>query len=149
MKKLLTLFFCLFAGSLIAQEAGQVEYPFYVLPGEQFRVPSNSDTLWVFDHHTYKNAVKMALRSEMTDSLNYYFELKNQKLQEVIVNKDSIIAVTGRGYVHYRDLWDKTDRELEEAEIKAAQRWRFALWGFVVGGTVATITGFAVKNFVD
>ncbi|MFQ5652145.1 MAG: hypothetical protein ACE5IY_19625 [bacterium] len=149
MKWLQMIVLMLLAAPALAQNSGKVDYPFYLLPGEQLQAPRNADTLWIFDQTTYKNAIKKALKLELSDSLVVLLEVKSGKLDEVIKEKDSIIALSHKGYIHYRDLWQKTDQELEQAEIKAAQRWRFAFWGFVVGATIATTTGFAAKAIFD
>lgn len=124
-------------------------FPLPIEGGRTFEVPRGFDYVWLLTHSQYKEAVKQGRKLELADSINVLLELKNEKLQDVIAEKDSIITLSQRGYHHYRDLWQQTDRELEEAEIKAAKRWRFAVVGFMVGAGAAALTGAALAVIVD
>lgn len=136
---LLTCFIVMLAIPVFAQRDPGLnrEFPFYLLPGESLRVPAEFDTLWIFNQETYKNAVKKALQLEVADSLAKQFELKSAALEAVIVEKDTIISMSREGYIHYRDLWEATDRKLEEAEVKNAKRWQVVFWGFVTGAVTS------------
>ena len=60
--------------------------------------------------------------------------------------KDNVIDLNREGYIHYRDLWDETDRKLEKEEIKSARNFK---WGFYVGVGVSTLTITALKLIID
>jgi len=130
------------AGALNAQER-EIPFPVPVLPGERFTVPSNLDTLWLLKHAQYKRALKLAKKSEIDSTMVALLEQKQALLSEIITQKDSIIALQRAGYVHYRELWDKTDRELEAVEIQNGKLKRsrilFALVGAALGATAIKV----------
>lgn len=143
MKKLVGLMICwAMAGALNAQER-EIPFPVPVLPGERFTVPSNLDTLWLLKHAQYKRALKLAKKSEIDSTMVALLEQKQALLSEIITQKDSIIALQRAGYVHYRELWDKTDRELEAVEIQNGKLKRsrilFALVGAALGATAIKV----------
>ncbi len=130
------------AGALNAQER-EIPFPVPVLPGERFTVPANLDTLWLLKHTQYKRALKLAKKSEIDSTMVALLEQKQALLSEIITQKDSLIALHREGYVHYRELWDKTDRELEAVEIQNGKLKRsrilFALVGAVLGAAAVKV----------
>ncbi len=138
--KIVWLFIIFIWGSPVFSQNEQTDFPISVLPRQSFDVPANFDTLWVLKNSQYKKAIKIALKLEIDSTLVVLLEQKHIKLWEIISAKDSIIVLTKEGYIHYRDLWEETDRALEEAEIKAASRWRFVTIGFYVGTILTGLT---------
>ena len=87
----------------------------------------------------YKMALKIAKRQEI-DSINISFLNKKIELYDMIkAEKDTIVYFFKDGYVHYRDLWDDTSKQLEDAEIKASQRWLYFETGLVLGALVVIL----------
>ncbi|MEJ2634574.1 MAG: hypothetical protein P8184_04710 [Calditrichia bacterium] len=124
-----------FPAFLMAQDRPP-DFPFPIFRGQTFTVPAGYDTLWILKHNQYKNAIKKAEMLNIADSTNTLLRLKNEKLFQIISAKDSLIALNRLGYLHYRNLWDKTDRELEKAEIKNLGKWRAAFTGFMMGSVL-------------
>ena len=123
----------LLIGSTLPAYGQRTGYPFPVLGGTTIRVPSGQDTLWVLKNEQYKRALKIAKRQQI-DSLKIdVLEGKIDLYQQIGTEKYSLVLAYKEGYIHYRDLWEKTSFELEEAEVKASKRWRFFEGGFVAG----------------
>lgn len=137
------LFFFTTALFLTAELHAQVQFPVPVLPGERFTVPTNLDTLWLLRNSQFKRAVKIAKKAEIDSATAALLEQKTVLLNEILVEKDSLIALNRKGYIHYRDLWEKTDRELEEVEVKndklKRSRMMFALVGAVLGAVAVKV----------
>jgi hypothetical protein len=139
------LIFLLFSASSLFAQGEESSFPFYVLGGERFTVPAKYDTVWVLNHNQYKNAIKTAIKQDLDSTMAAILARKTQLLNEILAEKDSVIALNREGYLHYRDLWEETDLKLEEAEIKAAQRWRFGLYGFYIGVGLSAVIFTALK----
>jgi hypothetical protein len=134
----------IFSGWLSAQDPDE-DFPFPVPGGTGFTVPVEFDTVWIMTHSQYKEAVKTGLRLEIADSMIVILENKTEKLYQIIAEKDKIIELNREGYLHYRELWEKTDVALENAEIEVERLKRSRMiTGFVGALTTAIAVTIAI-----
>lgn len=137
---------CLFG----QEENKETQYPFPLIPtpdGIQINFPSDfTDTLWVLKHSQYKRMLKIAKKFEIDSTRIEILEKKDNIYQLISSEKDSLIIVYQTGYEHYRDLWKETSFQLEEAEVKAAQRFKFAQYGFVAGSLLTALVGIYLTS---
>lgn len=107
--------------------------------------PANSDTFWILRDSQYKNALK---KKDSLDIARQELSLFNKKFElqkEIAKLQLSITDTVKFGYNHYKNLWKETDRKLEDAEIKASQRWTYFNVGFWVG-ILTSVTAVVVLN---
>lgn len=121
------------------------KFPLMILGGETFTVPASYDTLWLITNRQLNRSIQTAMKLEIDSSMTALLQRKVELLNQIIVEKDSLIAFNRQGYLHYRDLWEETDYALEEAEIKAARRWRWGMYGFYIGVGIAAAVFIALK----
>jgi hypothetical protein len=159
------------AGQLLAQApADPLQFPILLHPGDNFTVQNqylirdsvmfkgslrdsiftvDVKVLYVLLDKQARNLVKKAKKQEVDSLSASILEKQVGILKEIRKEKEKIISLNREGYLHYRDLWEATDRQLEEEEIKSSKNFK---WGFYVGVAVSivTITSFkliADKNF--
>lgn len=146
MRILLSCFFIALVSPLFAQD-----FPIDLVPGDTFQVQAQYDNLeverlWLLTDRQYKTALKKVLKYNINLEIEETLNKKIEILDQIIVEKDSIIALNRRGYIHYRDLWEETDRKLEEEEIRSSKNLRK---GFYIGTAVTAITFSLLKAFVN
>jgi hypothetical protein len=157
MKRLLIFFLFCITGQLLAQAPlDTVMFPIVLHPGDSFEVQkeylikdANKDSVYkltvtnlhLLRDRQLRNLLKMAKKQKADSAMASILEKQVNILKLIQTEKDSIITLNHEGYIHYRDLWEETDRKLEEEEIKNAKKFR---WGVYVGAgvSIATITAF-------
>ena len=116
-------------------QAQEISFPVPLLPGDRFTVQESYngtrvDTLWLLNKHQLRNFIIRAMKQEIdsarADLLRQQVDLYKKKTEQMA----EIIDLRKKGYLHYRDLWLKTDAELEKAEIRAERNLRI---GFLSG----------------
>lgn len=111
-----------------------IEFPHPLEPGQKFTAPANLDTLfWVLKSSQYDRALKNAAELENANETIQTLELKAANQQEIITKKDSTIADLNEGFERYKDLWEETDRKLEESEVKVLKLRRFTFLSGILG----------------
>lgn len=107
--------------------AQDIEYPHPLKPGKNFKGSAAVDTLfWVLKSTQYNNCLRNTLDLKTSKSLNEALTLKADKLEQVVAKKDSTITDLTQGYNRYKNMWEETDRKLEEQEIKVLKLKRAA-----------------------
>ncbi len=137
MKRILfiAVFFC--AGK--AAFAQETLFPKPVIPGDTFEVSAQGDTLWVLKHSQYMRALSIAQKFAVTDSMLMLQEMKIQKLNAVIAEKDSIIELNKAGFERYRGLWEESDKKLEKTRIKLVKARRMTLIAALGSGALGAV----------
>lgn len=156
MKQILILFLLSIGGQLFAQAPVKLDrFPIPLLPGDEFTIQEEYvindsvfkvDQLWLLKNSQYKTALKIAKKQEIDSARVSLLAQQVAIHKQIGAEKDSIIALNRAGYLHYRDLWNETDRKLEEEEIKSARNFR---WGFYVGAAVSVVIVTAFKVIAD
>ena len=168
MKKILIFFLICIAGQLFAQAPPDtVRFPVLLRPGDTFTVQKeylvrdsikvkdtlrdsvfkvNVNVLYVLRESQARNLAKKASKQEIDSTMASILEQQVEILKQIRKEKDNVIALNKEGYIHYRDLWDETDRKLEKEEIKSARNFK---WGFYVGVGVSALTITALKLIID
>ncbi len=122
---------------LTPARAQEISFPVPLLPGDSFTVQSQYngqavDTLWLLNKHQLRNFIVRAMKQEIDSAraslLRRQVDLYRQKTEQM----SQIIALRKEGYLHYRDLWLKTDKELEQAEIRAQRNLRIGFFSGVL-----------------
>ncbi len=142
---IIILFLIFLAGASQAQE---VKFPVPIYPGETFTVPMKYDTLfWLLKNSQYNNALEKARALAIADTMISTLKMKNSRLSQIIAEKDSLIKINQQGYEHYKELWRKTDHELEKAELKYIGQFKAGLTGFYIGSLLTILAGAAIHYF--
>ena len=122
-----------------------ISYPILLGPREMFTAPADQDTVFVLSRDQFSRAILAAESLGLADSTITVLETKAALLGKIITEQRGIIDVRSEAYSHYRDLWDETDRDLEEAEVRVDKlerdRWRWSLVSAVVAGVTAFLIG--------
>ena len=156
MRLLVCMAWCLMLAPHTVQAQQENDFPYPMAPGDRYgaRTVGSKDTLLVV---TYNQLNSLLLKGDELELSKREKELllkkisllekKSDKLQEknilfqtIIAEKDTLIRLNREGYMHYRNLWDRTNHELEKAEIKNTGRWKLFGYGFYTG-TIVTIIG--------
>jgi hypothetical protein len=133
MMRTILIFLMLSVSSPLSAQVMDKGFPRPLLPNKEETIETINDTLWILTDTQFKKSIEMAKKQKIDSSLVVNLEQKINMLNEICTEKDSLIAINRSSYFHYRDLWEKIDRKLEQAEIKNAGRWKLALSGFCVG----------------
>lgn len=126
---------------------GVTKYPFPIVGDGQTEVvfPASQDTFWVFKHSQYLRALAIRDSLHTTRDLLSLYKQKFAMQKEILDLQMSITDTVKFGYEHYKNLWSETDKKLESARIKAAQRWTYFNGGLVSGIIVAILLKIYVK----
>lgn len=100
--------------SIQSQNQTDLKFPILLFKGELFRVPDNLDTLWILSHTQYKNAIKIAKKYELTKEIESILQKKNNSLQEIIIQKDSLLSLYISGYLYYKNFWKATEQSINK-----------------------------------
>ena len=141
--KVVLLFITFGFSALLAQD-NKSSYPMPIQPGSTIKLPDGKNVFWIVKHNQYKKMIKIARKQEI-DSLRIDV-LTNQLAlyHQIQAEKDSLVMFYKDGYIHYRDYWEKTNKELEEAEVKAAKRLAY-LQSSIAIGTLTAILIYVLK----
>ena len=117
----------------------QIEFPIKIGPGEPFANPLN-ETLFLINRNQFEKVIAAGLKLRLADSTIAVYEQRDFLRKKLATQKNAIINLNKEGYEHYRQLWEKTDIELEKKEIEA-ESWKkrtfWSLLGLVVAGVAA------------
>jgi len=146
MKYFIILFLLSFV--ILSAEAQEVKFPVPIYPGETFTVPIKYDTLfWLLKDSQYQTALAKAQKLVIADSTIKILRMKNDRLERIVAEKDSVLKITQEGYEHYKELWRQTDFKLEKAELKNIGQFRAGLTGFYIGSLLTIIAAGAINAF--
>lgn len=111
-----------------------IEFPHPLEPGQRFTTPTNMDTLfWVLKSSQYDKALNNAAELENSKETTRTLELKTNSLQEIIAKKDSTISDLNEGFERYKNLWEETDRKLEDSEVRVLKLRRATFLSGILG----------------
>ncbi len=120
-----------------------------ILPGQTQTITAERDTLMVVKYSEMKEAIKASKHLEIADTMIILLEEKTERLKQIINEKDSIIALNREGYIHYRDLWETTDLELEEAQIRIEELKRSRLKTGIMSGLLTGVLTVAIIGIAN
>jgi len=133
---------------LIPHLAAAQEFPQRLAPGETYRAPADSGSLFVLTRAQFEKAVTAAESLALCDSATAVRDSQITLLELMAQEQRGTIGELQTGYEHYRDLWTACDEDLEEVEVELdrAQRsvWKWSLLSAVVVGTAAFFVGLGI-----
>jgi len=146
MKRIVIFMLIIFVSNSIFAQEQEKKFPYPLLPDQDsITLPAFSDTVWILTKIQFDNFIKLALRHEIDSSLAFLQNQKVNLISRMCIEKDSLVTLNRKGYIHYRDLWTETDRKLERAEIENANKWKLGLYGFCVGVGLSSLLLIAIK----
>lgn len=117
------------------------KYPKMLSPGNVQVNYTVGDTLWVITNKQFNNTINAAIDLKYCDSLLTNYQEKCRLEEEKNQQKSQQIIELQNGYDHYKEIWEQTDKKLENTEIdyQSEKKWKY-IFG-AAGAALGLIAG--------
>jgi len=136
-KKIICLLFLIIPLYVVAQQ-----YPQEIMPGTSKTITATTDTLWILKNSQLKNAIIKAKELEIANQQIEELKKIIGKTDTKDTEKDSLIVDLKKDRDYYKDIWQKTDNNLNKVakEYKCQKLYtKIAIGCGIVATTLAII----------
>lgn len=119
----------------------QVDSIRVVEPGTSLELNPRQDTLWVISNQQMEQALTLAEKGRLFDSLALKYEALKAYQDSIMGRKNRVIKRLDSGYNRYTQKWDTCNRKLEQAKINLEKaRQNQTKIGLISGGGGVVLT---------